>query len=187
MDGLLLRLLDHKHSSPSCTFWQCFEPLRSVFDRHFWIFLNQPYLGMPDGFDEERELADYEGVGETSVMLWRPGAIGRWADKFCEEFVELWATNPADDSARLASEFRRTFWGREDAFIEMHAEIWLHYSDSTCWEIFAKDAILLQAVRNHLQGNDAVGVYDNNSADRARAYAKAGILEMWRGMHGQLD
>ena len=187
MDGLLLRLLDDKRGSPGQWFWPCFGPLRSAFDRHFWIFPNQPWMGAPLAFDHERESADYEGMGETSVCLWRPGAVGRWADQFCEEHIELWATSPADDPARLASEFRRTFWGREDTFIEKHAEVLLIYSDSTCWEIFAKQASLLEPVRDHLHGNAAVRVYDNNSADRGRAYAKGGVAAVWRAMHGQAN
>lgn len=187
MDGLLLRLLDDKRGSPGRCFWSCFEPLRATFDRHYWIFPNQPWMGAPAAFDYERESADYEGMGETSVCLWRPGAVGRWADQFCEEQIELWATSAAAEPARLASEFRRTFSKRADAFIEKHAELWLIYCDSTCWEVFARDASVLRKVREYLQGNAVVGVYDNTSKDRSHAYSKAGIGEVWRAMHGQTN
>ena len=78
-------------------------------------------------------------------------------------------------------------WRREDAFVGKHAEIWLIYSDSTCWEVFAKQVSLLEPVRGHLQGNESVRVYDSNSADRGRAYAKAGVAEVWRAMNGQAN
>ena len=185
MDGLLLRLLDDKRGSPGRWFWPCFEPLRPTFDRHIWILPNQPWMGAPVDFDHGRESADYDGIGETSVCLWRPGAVGRWAEQFCEEHIELWATNPADDPARLASEFGRAFWGREDAYIEKHAEIWLIYTDSTCWEIFAKDASLLRKVRDQLRGSTTIGVYENASEDRGRAYRNASISSVWRALHGQ--
>ena len=182
---MLLRLLVDRRGSPGRWFWPCFEPLRATFDRRHWIFPNKPWMGAPAGFDHGRESADYEGMGETGVGLWRPGAVGRWAGQFCEEHIELWATNPADDPARLASEFRRTCSGQQDAFIEKHAEIWLIYTDSTCWEIFARQASLLEPLRDHLYGNAAVRGYDSNSADRGRSYAEAGVAAVWRAMHGQ--
>jgi hypothetical protein len=101
--------------------------------------------------------------------------VGRWANQFCEEHIELWATNPADDPARLASEFGRAFGRRMEAFIDKHAETWLIYSDSTCWEIFARDGSLLRSVRDHLQGSTTVRVYESASEDRGRAYLKANI------------
>jgi hypothetical protein len=178
VDGLLLRLLDDKRDSAGQWFWPCFEPLRSVFERYFWILHNQPWMGAPIAFDHERESVHYEGIGEASVWLWRPSAVGRWADRFGEEQIELWAVNPTDDPARLASEFSRTFGNREDAFIEKHAEVWLIYTDGTCWEIFAKQPHLLQAVRDHLQGNETMRVYESNSQRRGRAYSKAGLGEI---------
>ena len=66
MDGLLLRL------SKDAKFWRCFEPLREEFGRFFWVFLNQPWMGAPEGFDWERELAEYEGIEQSGVGLWRP-------------------------------------------------------------------------------------------------------------------
>jgi hypothetical protein len=55
-----------------------------------------------------------------------------------------------------------------DRFVERHGEIWLIYSDSTCWEVFAKDASLLGNVRDHLRGNAVVRTYETTSGDRGR-------------------
>lgn len=185
MDGLLIRLRDDKYGTPANWFWPCFKPLRSTFDRHFWIFPKQPWMGTPLDFDSEKEMQEFEGVGETSVGLWRPGAVGRWAKDFCEEHIELWAIDPADDPARIASEFRLTIPWREEPFTEKHAKIWLLYSDSTCWEIFARDADQLRKVRDHVSDHTSLRAYESNSGDRGRAFEKAGIGEMWRAMRGQ--
>jgi hypothetical protein len=188
VQGLLLLLVDDTDGSPGKWFWPCFEPLRSTFDRHYWIFLDQPWMGPPDNFDHERESEGYEGMGETSVCLWRPGALGRCATQFSEEYVLLWAPHPAVDSAQLASEFRRAFSDPEEsAFIEKHAEIWLIYTDSTCWEIFARDESLLQKVRDHLQASPTVRVYESESEDRGLAYGKANVIGVWRALNGHAD
>jgi hypothetical protein len=132
-------------------------------------------MGAPAAFGHERELSDFEGMAETTVCLSGPGAVGRWAEQFCEERIELWATHPDADAASLAAEFRRTSAKRQDAFIEKHAEIWLISSDSTCWEIFARDTAVLRKVRDGLQRNAAIRGYESVSEDRGRACATAGI------------
>lgn len=85
----------------------------------------------------------------------------------------MWATRPSDDPAQLAAEFSRAF--QNNPFIEEHAEIWLIYSDSTCWEIFARNGALLDTVRDSLRGHATIRVYENDSKDRDRAWTKAGI------------
>ena len=177
MDGLLLRLLNDDLGSPGRSFWPCFKPLRSVLDQHRWIFPMQPWMGAPTGFDHA------DGEADSSVALWRKKTISVWADKFSEEDVELWAVNPSCDAARLMSEFQGTPWRQHSAFIEKHAEIWLIYTDRTCWEIFARRTALLQSVRNHLVGNATIRVYVNATDNRAAAYRAAGVDQVWRNRH----
>jgi hypothetical protein len=169
VDGLLLQLLDDKQGSHGLRFWRCFGPLRSTFNRYYWIFPWQPWMACPAGFDHERDSADFQSGGKTttSICLWHPGAIGRWADQFWEEQIELWAAKPSQDPARLASEFGRTC--QEHAFIEEHAEVWLICSNFTCWKIFTRYDFLLKKIRDHLQGNATIRVYKSNSKDRGPA------------------
>jgi len=185
MDGLLLRLLDKEYGSPGRWFWECFQPLRSAFDRYYWILPNQPWMSAPATFDGARECADYEGVGNTSIGLWRPGAIGRWAEQFCEECIELWAVKPVDDPARLASSYSNTFYRDMDAFIELHADIWMNYCDTACWEVYAQQSDLLRLVHDHVRGNPLIRVYSSSSSNRGLAYANAGIGDLWHAMRGK--
>lgn len=179
--GLLLQLLNDR-GAPGDWFWPCFEPLRPQFDRHYWVFTNQPWMGPPEGFDEDDTATDeFEGVGQTSVMLWRPGTLGRWADEFAEEFVELWAVDPADNPAYTAAQFQRDHTGR---FKAEHAVVWLLYTDSTCWEIFARDACLLQQVRDQVAESADVHAHESTTEDRGEAFRRAGIESVWRAMHG---
>ncbi|MBX9654840.1 hypothetical protein K2Y11_14610 [bacterium] len=180
MFGLLLRLQGEEHHWAGASFRRCFKPLRSKFDQYFWILSSQPWMGSPTDFHSEKELARFEGDVDTSVSLWRRGSIGRWADQFSEEDIELWAPNPTTNPSELATEFSRVHFNGSDAYIESHAEIWLIYTDSTCWEIFTKEVSLLQKIREHLVENHFIEVYESSTKDRRRAFKKAGLDQIWR-------
>lgn len=183
MDGLLLRLLADTRSVAGRWFWPCFEPLRTEFDRYFWVVLNQPWFGAPDEFDGEREIAEYDGMACTSVMLWRPGAVGRWAERFGEESIDIWAIDPERNPVRTASAFS-ALRRNDDDFTETHGTIRLIYTDSCCWEIFAKETRLLAAVRDHLQCSASIRVYETSSANREPAFDAAALRETWRALQG---
>ena len=185
MEGLLLRLTGDTRA-PGSTFWLCFEPLRAEFDRHFWVFTNQPWMAAPLDFDEDSQLAGYEREGHiTSVQLWCSGSIGRWATHFSEEYIELWAIGQADDPLKAAAAFNRTPRSA-DEFIQKRAAIWLIHTNSTCWEIYAREARLLQLVRDHLLGS-AARAYPAQSEDRGAAFGGAGLRKVWRALQGHLE
>src|SRR4051812_26606344 len=104
MESLVLKLPDDRRGPPGKWFSPCFHPLRSIFDKYFWVFTDQPWMGAPSGFDETKVYADYLATTETTSTLWRPGTIGHWADHFCEEHIELWAVKPDQNAAILASD-----------------------------------------------------------------------------------
>lgn len=149
--------MDDHHGSPGRWFWPCFEPLRSEFNELFWVFSNQPWMGAPGTFDHDREIAHHSGSTDTSVQLWRPGAIGRWAERFSEEQIELWAVAPGEDPPQLAFEFSRTF-ETDNEFIDRHAEFWLMYLDSAYWEIFARQPEAIKRVREGLKDNPSIRI-----------------------------
>lgn len=102
MDGLLIKFFDGPHPSQEPTFWQLLKAIRPALDRRYWCFPWQPWMGPPVGFCDDDCLVD---VGDNStVQLWRPHAIGKYADSFCEEAIELWAIPHAcDDKFALVS------------------------------------------------------------------------------------
>jgi hypothetical protein len=135
--------------------------------------------------EDETATSDYEGMGGTGVQLWRPGALGRWAEYMCEEYIQLWAVDPADDPRQVTSRFLRSSCGQSAGYIAGHAAIWLLYTDSTCWEVYARDARLLRKAREHVAGSSAIRAYPSWSENRGRAFAQAGVGRVWRGMSGQ--
>jgi hypothetical protein len=185
VEGLLLRLLNDIQGAPGRWFWECFEPLRAEFDWHFWVFTNQPWMGAPPDFLEDAAATlDYEGMSTTSVQLWRPGTLGRWAEHMCEEYIELWAVDPADNPRQVTSRFLRST-GQSAGYIAGHASIWLLYTDSTCWEIYARDSRLLRNVRAHVAASRSVQAYSSWSENRGRAFAQAGVGGVWRAINGR--
>ena len=168
MRGLVLQLLKDRQGAAAEWFWPCFEPLRAEFDKYYWIFPFGPWMSYPVDFDEH-QTERYEGEGQTSISLWKPGTIGRWADQFGEEFVQLWAIDPVADPMRVLTEFLRK---EDDRCINRFGVIWLSYTDSTCWEIFARDRKLLERVKASVQGNDAVRAFDSSTMSRSIPYAK---------------
>ena len=114
-------------------------------------------MGSPRGFDHDRELAHHPGCIDTDVHLWRPGAIGRWAERFSEEQIELWAVAPGEDPPQLAIEFSRMF-DNDEKFMQRHAEFWLMYLDSAYWEIFARQPEAIKSVREELKDNPSVRI-----------------------------
>ena len=186
MDGLIIRLLEDKTCAPGRWFWKIFGPIRPDLDRMFWCLTNQPWMGFPadEGLDwlersdrfESAHIEPFESACDTSVQLWRPGTLALYADKFAEEFIELWAMEPTvDEPTRLAAEFNDRTWAESEAFIRQHARIWLIYTDSTCWEIYARKEDLLDRVRAGLQGKSWATVHRSESDRRAQFLGDAGL------------
>ncbi|MFZ4430130.1 MAG: hypothetical protein ACOYPS_07230 [Phycisphaerales bacterium] len=156
MNGLRLTLPQHKQLSPGRWFWSCFAPLRAEFNRHFWLVPLQPWMGPPDGFESGAWTVDYPGAGDTELGLWRPGAMGRWADRFAEESIALMAVRLSDDPSKLASEFARVPWRAQDAWMAVRAEFFLRYTDGTSWDMYARQAESVDAIKSNLVDNDAI-------------------------------
>jgi hypothetical protein len=188
LNGLLVKLphLDGARS-PGEWFWKLFRPIRADLDRLFWCFPCQPWMGAPAGFqDDEAATASFEGVGRTSVMLWRPGSLSHYADTFMEEFVELWGIDPtADDAPQLAARYSVTPWRDMAGFVRDHARVWLLYTDSSCWEIYARKQRLLDETRAHLWGKPGVEVYESHAERRGAAFDAAGLSEVWAALNGR--
>jgi hypothetical protein len=189
LDGLLLKLLADRTGAPGRWFWKLFfGPIRPDLDRLFWCFTGQPWLAAPDAFRED-ELATlpFEGADRAGLEVWRPGSLSRYAQYFAEEFVELWAIEPAvDDPQEVVSRCAAGRGGRDcQDIIRQHARVWLLYTDSTCWEIYARKARLLDATREHLRGKPWVEVYRSTSDGRVAAFGTAGLSEVWAALAGQ--
>lgn len=183
MDGLIIRLLGGRAEHAGRWFWRVFGSIRPDLDRMFWCFSWQPWMGLPsdlldrlDEFEAEH-LEPFENEGATSTQLWRPGSLGLYADHFAEDSIELWAIKPTrDDPARLATEYSRCGLGRNemDELIRRHSHIWLIYTDSSCWEIYAREAGLLDRIRQSLEGNAAMSVHPSHADRRGQSSGVAG-------------
>lgn len=182
MEGLLLRLLETELPEPR--FWKLFGSIRPDLDRLFWCFLWQPWMGPPDDFHTEPFLESFEGEGDTSVQLWRPGTLSLYADRFGEEYIELWAIEPTrDDAKTLAAAFNKAPWRDQDKFIEERARVWLLYTDSTCWEIYARKTSLIERLREALMHRRSVVVYESRSDQRGAAFGAAGLSGVWAALN----
>src|SRR5437868_1936609 len=142
LDGLLLMLLDDRTGAPWRWFWKLFQPIRQDLDRLFWCFTNQPWMNAPDKFQEdESATASFKGEGRTSVMLWQPRSLGRYADHFAEESIELWGIEPrADDPHQISAQYKAAGGRGLEEIIRRYARVWLLYTDSACWEMYARKA-----------------------------------------------
>ena len=178
MDGLIIRLLDDK--TGAWWFWRIFEPIRRDLDRMFWCLNGQPWMGWPEDFGTA-DAEPFENARGSCIHLWRPGTLGRFAEEFGEEFVELWAVEPTrDDPARLASEYAARD-GSVDV-IRQHARIWLLYTDSTCWEIYARKPDLLNRVRAGIDGKSWAKAYPSHSERRRQSFGDAGLSDVWQAL-----
>jgi hypothetical protein len=186
LDGLLLKLLEDPTGAPGRWFWKLFQLIRKDLDRLFWCFPSQPWMGAPDGFaEDESAAAPFDGDGQTSVMLWRPGSLGQYAHRFAEEFIELWGIEPTrDDPHQLAARYNTATPSEGGEILRHHARVWLLYTDSTCWEIYARKGSLLDATRAHLWGKPWVQVYESHADRRAAAFRTAGLSQVWAAMNG---
>lgn len=182
MDGLLIKLLQTGSNEPR--FWKLFNSIRQDLDRMFWFFSHQPWMGAPDDFCKD-DLESYEGAGSSSGQLWRPGGLCRYADKFREEYFDLWAIEPTrDDPKELAAIFEKLPRCDKNKFIEEHARIWLLYTDSSCWEIYARKTNLLDNLREALWNLKTVSLYKSQSNQRGSAFGSAGLSLIWRALKG---
>jgi hypothetical protein len=190
LDGLLLKLLDDHPGAPGRLFWKLFKPIRQDLDRLFWCFAGQQWMAAPEAFLEDESATEpFEGEGRTDIQLWRPGSLDRYANWFGEEYIELWAIEPAvDDPQRVVTLYyaaaRRNMQDGE-GIIRHHALVWLLYTDSTCWEIYARKARLLEETREYLRDKPWVEVYESDSDRRGAAFGTAGLSEVWAAMTGK--
>jgi hypothetical protein len=184
MDGLLLRLLQTESNEPR--FWKLFASLREEFDRLFWCLTSSPWMGAPEGFHDDSVTMRFPGDEGSGTVLWQPGYLSRYGDKFSEETVELWAIDPAcDDPSKLVSDFGRLHSAAGmDKFIDEHAYVWLIYLDSTSWEIYAQRSDLVKRLHDSLLNEPSVAIFRSQSNRRATAFAAAGLSQFWRNMQG---
>jgi hypothetical protein len=186
MDGLLLKLLHQHVKQPEPPFWRLFSPIRQDLDRLVWCFSGQPWMGPPPDFNGELvEIAfqDPKARVFADVHLWRPGSLGRFADRFREEYIELWGIEPTrDDPQELATRFCAIPYrkGKKELFIQEHARAWLLYTDCSCWEIFARKTPLLDSLREALSGKPWVALYNSSSDRRQTAFHAAGLSHLWQ-------
>jgi len=184
MQGVLIRLLDDKTGSPGRVFWPVFSSIRTQLDSFYWCFGSQPWMGPPAGFDPDVLLA-FEGIDRTSAMLWRPHSLAEYAHAFAEECIDLWAMIRADDPPRLAAQFAKLRARDTESFIEEHARVRLSYCDRTCWEIYARDTSLVDAVASASRTWTSMKVYRSDSSDRGAAYKRAGLSTLWLRLGGE--
>jgi hypothetical protein len=178
--------MDDSTGAPGRWFWKLFQPIRQDLDRLFWCFPYQPWMGAPREFlEDDAATATFEGQDRTSVMLWQPGSLGRYASHFAEESIELWGIEPtADNPQQLAADYSAAAKPEMQALIRQYARVWLLYTDSTCWEIYARKPRLLDETRAHLRGKPWVKVYDSHAERRAAAFRTAGLSEVWLALTG---
>lgn len=96
------------------------------------------------------------------MMLWKPGVLSRFADRFCEEYIELWGIEPADIPPLVESSVRHS----PDVLIRQHARIWIRYTDGTCWEIYARDAGLIETLRAGLREGRIAAIQESDFEHR---------------------
>jgi hypothetical protein len=167
VDGLLLKFTQHETS-----FWNLFAPIRQDLDRLYWVFGWQPWMGPPDDFTED-EILSYEGNSPTSLQIWLPGTLSRFADRFCEEEINFWGIEPTrDDPPALAYQYGESL--HHTPVIREHAQVWLRYSNCPYWEIFARKAGLLQRLEADLIDKPWIEVYPTRDDQPEIAYRKAG-------------
>lgn len=162
MEGLLL-----KFTGEEPTFWKLFGSIRHDLDRLYWYFLWPPWMGPPDDFTDE-DLIHFEGGS-----FWRPGVLSRFADRFCEEEITLWAIEPErDDPQALADRYRYSLGNRK--VIDEHARVWLRYLNRSYWEIFARKAGLLERLEADLINKPWIEVFPTRDDQPEIAYRQAG-------------
>ena len=184
MHGLLFKLLNFQLGQREPSFWMLFGSIRQDLDRLFWCFAAQPWMGAPDDFDEDQFLESFEEAGTTSIQLWRPGTLARYADQFAEEYIQLWGIEPTQDNpSQLAARYSASGWDAE--VVQQYARVWLIYTDSTCWEIYSRHARLLEQTRQHLRNQSWVEVYESAADARATAFGAAGLSEVWAALVGE--
>ena len=183
MDGLLIKFLTPQLESPGRSFWSLFEPIRAELDGMYWCFSNQAWMGAPDVFDWETVMEPFAGQGQTEVSLWRPHTLAMYADTFAEEYIELWGVDaPADKATRLAAAYNASY---DDRIMQENADAWLHYMDSTCWEIYAKETYLVDSVYGALSARSSVAVFKGWAEERRELFARAGLADFWSSFTGQ--
>jgi hypothetical protein len=184
MDGLLIKLLADA-GRPGFWFWKLFAPIRQDLDRLFWCFPCQPWMGPPDEFvkDDAATNASFVGARTSMTQLWNPGSLGRYADRFGEEQIELWGIeSTVDDPTQVAKEYDSTPWRERERIIRQFARVWLIYTDGV-WEIYARKPRLLEDIRQHLHGKETVSVYKSHVDRRADAFGRAGLSHVWKNLY----
>lgn len=153
MDGRLLRFAENHAGAPEPPFWQLFAAIRQDLDRLYWCFSNQPWMGAPDDFlEDESATLCFDGQEIGNVQLWQPGVLGRYADRFAEEFIEIFGIEAETDNPQeVAALYNRSPCNELNTIIERHGQIWLIYTDSTCWEIYTQKTSLLEQLGTALQ------------------------------------
>lgn len=189
MDGLLLRLkpTGDPSTADASSFWKLFKPIRRNLDGLAWCFLNPPWMGAPADFERDPSATmAFDGDAETSLQLWSPGSLSRYADRFAEEFIELWGVDPArHDPPKVAALYNAAPWSEADDVIRRHAAVWLRYIDETCWEIYTRERALLDFLALQLRGKPWVEVHPSRADAREEAFRAAGLADSWEARGGR--
>lgn len=188
MVGLLLKLAHDREKHCEPRFWKLFASIRPDLDRLVWCLVGQPWMGPPAEFDSQSvtiPFQDPDAAVYVDIPLWRPGSLGKYADRFASESIELWAIEPTrDDPQRLALHFSALHGQRaQEDFIRQHARAWLVYSDSMCWEIYAHKTHLLDTLRDALMNKPWVDIYSSTSDSRETAFRASGLGQLWHALH----
>lgn len=190
MNGLLLKLIEGKPGSQAPWiagrwFWKLFRPIQQDLDRLFWYMLDQPWMGAPFEFYQDPNLTEPFDAPWGGGQLWRPGTLGRFADQFGEEFIQLFGIEPtSDDPKEIASLYAKTPLKETETFVIKHARIWLLYTDGTCWEIYARKSRLIDLIRESLLGKPWVEVFESLAENRKVAFRNAGLEHVWSNSYG---
>jgi hypothetical protein len=181
MDGFLIKFTDAPHPASEPSFRRLFGAIYAQMNAHYWCFPMQPWMGTPVRLCEDKCTVELDNGG-METALWRPGSLGKYADSFLEEHIEMWAVpHGCVDKATLVSEFDKTSLS-SSAFIVQNADIWLIYTDSACWEMFARSNALLSVLDESLMGKANVATFRSRSDMRGNAFNEAGLTEVWHSL-----
>jgi hypothetical protein len=174
MKGVLLKLDESHPEEPK--FWDIFGPIRSELVRFYWCFSASPFMAVPLEWWDDPSATISIGPHDTSVALWRPQSLGKYANHFAEEFVCMWAVDDRfHDPVSLVRSFLQC--GNDDKFIASHASFWLNYIDGTCWECFANSECTwtLEMLTEWASESRMFSAFATNSSNRAPAFDAAGL------------
>ncbi|WP_165250418.1 hypothetical protein [Paludisphaera soli] len=186
MDGLLIKSTGEP-ATRDPSFWKYFKPIRGNLDRLAWCFRDRPWWGEPADFrDDHAAMMDFDGGSMTSLQLWSPGSLSRYADRFSEESIEMWGVDPdRHDPPAVAALYTAAPWNEADEVIRRHASVWMRYTDGACWEIYAEGRDLPDFLARQLRRRPDVEAHPSRCDAREEAFRAAGLDATWEALEGR--